>query len=274
MRVLSICLSIILVSCASAADDSGAIAKKTDVLGEWHIVQFDNFNPKRLDYDGGRNAYVNFYEKSTSFRLACNFSGNSAVVNEAGYLTTIPNAGGGMQTAMGCGKAREKRDEIFFKMMNSTPLVEKLSDGRVRLTTEHHKLILERDIISQRKNAIRDIRLIEGDWYVLGVNSRGRGWGPDYAKQKLQISKERINYGTCWPSINAPVFLETSQISGKLQNRKNIDAACMKQTDAEKVILEILSQAPFAEPLMDGDIQISYQGLRVVLTKDERWLGR
>jgi len=274
MKICHIGFSIILTGCASAIDEQAKVATKADVIGNWDIVRFDNYKPYRLDLDGRRNAYVNFFEKSTSFRLACNFSGNNAVVNKTGYLTILPDASGSMQTTMGCGKVREKRDEIFFKMMRSEPLVEKLTDGRLRLTTADHKLILERESIGQRKNAIRDIGVIKGDWFVLMVNNQGRGWGADYAKHELKISKEQIKYGNCSPSIETPTFLETSQISGKLLEQENVDESCMTQTDAEKTILEVLSKSPIAEPLLDGDIQLSHQGLRIVLTKDGRWVGR
>lgn len=270
MRVLLYFGSLLLFGCASTPDPIG-VATQNDVTGKWDIVRFDNYKPNRISGDGKLNAYVVFGDTGTGYHIGCNFTGNSAIVNDDGYLVPVPTDLENFQTLKGCGRVFEKRDDIFFDMMNSSPLVEIISDGRLRLSTKKHELILERAHIGQMRNAVQSLRSISKKWRIATVNRGGRGWGgSSYAKRPLSISANYIRYGDCSPYIATPIIEEDGQIKGDLV-QINDAISCVNPTDAEEVILELLSLGPIAEPARRGDFVLSHKNLRVVLTRRKNW---
>ena len=272
MRTFLYLAAFALLGCANTPNAIG-IANQSDIIGKWDIVQFDNYRPNRISSDGSHNAYVAFGDTGTSFHLTCNFTGNFATVNALGYLQNRPPPKGfdNIVTTRGCGKVREKRDDLFFEMMNSSPLVETLDDGRLLLSNVGHTLYLERSHIGRSKNAIRNLDEITGRWNIAIINRRGRGWGGStYAKQSLSISKNRIRYGNCEPYFGSPIISENGQIIVEVHEDDNA-SSCGNLTDAEEIILELLSLGSVAEPVGRSDILLSYDDLSVVITKKKNW---
>ncbi|HEX8569458.1 MAG TPA: hypothetical protein VF699_05980, partial [Caulobacteraceae bacterium] len=127
---------------ASPAAAVRRVASLVEITGEWDIVSFDGHSPPRLDSDGQRHAYVNILPHALHFSISCNHSGMQGRI-DGGVLHPAPR-GESAQTAMGCGREREARDEAFFRFFRSRPQVAVLPGGRLRLSSPGHELVLER----------------------------------------------------------------------------------------------------------------------------------
>jgi hypothetical protein len=106
---------------APAAPSAKPVASLTEIAGEWDIVRFDGHSPPRLDSDGQRHAYVNISPGGLNFSISCNHSGMAGLIRD-GVLHPAP-ADQRTQTAMGCGREREARDDAFFGFFRARPQV-------------------------------------------------------------------------------------------------------------------------------------------------------
>lgn len=246
-----------------------------EISGDWDVVNFDKFRPIRLDYDGNRFAYFNIKNGHISYRMACNHSGISVSMNPSARLVRDPNGLGSRTTAMGC--RNQDREKDFFTMMNDSPLVEVLTDDRLRLTTTKHELIVERSEVRRLANAPHSVDEIAGDWNVAMVQIGGRGGfgGSTYAPKKVSISGEDLTivYGDCAPytggiNITSEALLLGVPIEPLFPEGQE---PCKNSTEAEIIVLQIFNIEPEIEWTLTGDLRFKRGNNTVLLTKDDVW---
>jgi hypothetical protein len=133
-----------------------------DIEGQWDVVSFDGYRPRRLDSDGGRHAYVDFIGDRVGFAIECNYSGIETARIDNGRLVRV--AGDAVQTEMGCGPEREGRDEAFFAFLRNSPSVARRGADELVLERGGVTLELLRAEVRQRENAVRTLAELDGAW--------------------------------------------------------------------------------------------------------------
>lgn len=147
---------------AAPTNVQAPVTNISEIDGQWDIVSFNGYRPRRLDSDGGRHAYVDFIGDRVGFAIECNYSGIETARIENGRLVKV--AGDDMQTEMGCGPEREARDEAFFAFLRNSPSIARR--GADELVFERGGVALElvRAEVRQRENAVSALAELDGAW--------------------------------------------------------------------------------------------------------------
>ena len=247
------------------------VASLAEIAGEWDIVSFDGHASPRLDSEGKRYFYVDVGPQALRFAIGCNHSGMPGRI-EGGVLHAGPNDDG-VQTAMGCGPEREARDAAFFTFFRSRPQVALLPDGRLRMATPGHELLLERS--SVRRLAMGPaLSEITGSWRVVSfMRFEGggyHGWGAMYAPGRLRIGDGRLSYSRC-PAASVR-FTFTSDFVLRRQDGREPSAAVEcpgvtpAPTEVETMLGALLGQSPEAERINDKRFILRSRDYAVLLT--------
>jgi len=274
IKVLTNILMVFLTS-ACAKTNINTVEKLpssiAEIAGDWDVVSFNDFQPIRLNYEGKRNAYVNISDKFIGLRMTCNYSGIAALLTDDGRLVKNPEGSNAGMTAMGCPNAQREKD--FMAMMYDSPLVEILPNGRLRLSTKQHEVIIERSETRRLANAPMALDEITGEWHVAFYRGRDFWKGSRYAKKTVSITNEKIQYGDCSPSVGRPRLAENAILYSApirpLPEEGN--ESCKAKTDIESKIIHLLQIAPEVEWTMLRDLRLATDREVVVLTKDENW---
>jgi hypothetical protein len=255
------------------AAERAAVASLAEIAGEWDIVSFDGHSPPRLDSDGQRHAYVDIYAAGMRFAISCNHSGMAGRI-EGNVLLRAP-IDDGMQTAMGCGPEREARDAAFFAFFRSRPEIERLGDGRLRLTAPGHELLLERSAV--RRLAMGPaLAEISGSWRVVGFtrfeNGGHRGWGAMYAPGRVTIGEGRVSYSRC-PAASVRVdytsdFLLRRQDGGAPGAAVACPGVRPAATEVEPMLAALLGQSPEVERVNPDRFILRSRDYAVLLTSE------
>ena len=228
------------------------VASLEQIAGEWDIVHFDGHSPPRLDNDGQRHAYVDIGPRGLRFAISCNHSGMAGRI-EGGVLYQAPDDQG-MTTEMACGPVMEARDSAFFDLFRARPQVSLLSDGRVRMTTPDHDLLLERATV-RRLAMGPSLSEITGTWRVVGFTrfegGGYRGWGAMFAPGRLHIADGRLSYSRC-PTVSVPFaytpdFVLRRHDGGAPAAAVECPGVTPAPTEVEPMLAALLGQSPQAE---------------------------
>lgn len=254
----------------SAVRSVGSLA---DIAGEWDIVSFEGHSPPRLDDDGQRHAYVDVGERGMRFAISCNHSGMAGRI-DGGVLYPAP-VDDAAQTAMGCGRERQTRDARFFSFFRSQPRVELLPNGRLRMTSPVHELLLERSAV-RRLAMGPSLSEITGSWRVVSFmrfeGGGHRGWGAMYAPGRLRIENGRLSYSRC-PTASVrftytPDFVLRRADGGEPAATVECRGVSPAPTEAEPLLAALLGQSPEAERVNDKRFVIRSRDYAVVLTSE------
>lgn len=251
-------------------------ATLADMAGEWDIVSFDDYSPARLDGDGKRHAYVDVGERGLRFAIGCNHS-NMAGRIENGVLYPAP-VDDGLQTVMGCGPERGKREADFFGFLRSEPRVGRTADGRVRMTSAKHRLVLERSSVRRLANG-PTLSEITGSWRVVSFtrfrDGGYQGWGAMYAPGRLRIGGGTLSYSRC-PAASVR-FAYTSDFALKrvVADAPAAAVACSASdpatTEVEPLLAALLGQSPEAERVTDTRFVLRSRDHFVLLTGEAEY---
>lgn len=156
-----------------AAADARLVSSSNAVAGEWDIVEFNGYRPRRLS-GSTRAAFVDFDSQSVALQIECNISGVTGRVRDGVFVAT---PGDRIQTLVGCGRAREKREVALFGLFEQRPAVAQLPDGRLVLWSGNDKLVLERPE-KRRLAYLPSARELMGEWRPVELTRflRGRGY--------------------------------------------------------------------------------------------------
>lgn len=142
------------------------------VAGQWDIVEFNGYEPRRLS-GATRSAFADFDDGAVTLQIECNSSDVTGEVRDGVF---VASPGDKIQTLIGCGRAREAREAALFRFFERRPSLAQLPDGKLVLTTGNDKLVLERP--EQRRLAyLPSARDLMGEWrpVELARFPRGRG---------------------------------------------------------------------------------------------------
>lgn len=142
----------------------GPVASTAEIAGQWDIVRFEHHEPRRLQ-GTTRAAFADFRPDGVALRIECNYSGAQGRVEQGRF---VPRHGDRPQTAMGCGPEREARDTALFGFFDRSPTVERLGDGRLRLTASGSELLLKRPA-RRRLAYLPSVRELLGEWRLAEV---------------------------------------------------------------------------------------------------------
>lgn len=164
--ILAVAACLIAAQCAPSAQTPTSaqepVTNISDIEGQWDIVSFNGYRPRRLDTDGGRHAYVDVIGTRVGFAIECNYSGIETAAIEDGRLVRV--AGDAVQTEMGCGPEREGRDEAFFAFLRNGPSVTRRGADELVLERDGVTLELLRAEVRQRENAVQALSDLDGAW--------------------------------------------------------------------------------------------------------------
>lgn len=282
MRFAPFLLPALLAACAGPAtrpsdgDDRSSARPATtpaalsDVAGEWDVVSFDAHRPARLDEDGKRQAYLGIDSGGLRFAIGCNHSSMKGRI-DAGVLLAAPDDDA-VQTAMGCGAERERRDAAFFRFFRTRPSVALLPDGRLRLRTAAHDLVLERAAV-RRLAGGPALSALTGTWRVVGftryVGGGHRGWGAMYAPGRVRIDPDRLSYDRCPAATTrvayTPDFVFRRADGGGPAARLDCGPVRPAPTEVEAMLGALLGQSPEAERVGDRRYILRSRDYTVVL---------
>lgn len=261
----------------TAVPTPGLVGSLSDVAGEWDIVRFDGYAPPRLDGDGQRHAYVDIYTHGMRFSITCNHSGMAGRI-ELGVLHRAP-VDDGMQTVMGCGAEREARETTFFGFFRAQPRVSLLPDGRLRMATGDHELLLER--ASVRRLAMGPpLAEIIGSWRIVSFmhfqNGGHRGWGALSTPGRVQITQDSLSYSRC-PEAAVRVaytgdFVLRRADAPGIGPQRGCRGSGAAATDVELMLVELLGQSPPVERVNRDRFILRSRNYAVLLTSQAAYL--
>lgn len=249
------------------------VASTAEILGNWDVVSFEGYEPAyRL------GAFANFSAAGVRLRLECNRSIVPGIVREGRFVT---QPGPRMQTEMGCGPEREGRDVRFFAFFDRLPIVELLTNGRLRLTAGETVLLLERP--EQRRLAyLPDRAELNGKWRMellthYGAHGGESGIGLSEVPGHIVVDGNRLSYDRC------PKYaLEfTFAADGRLTKRQGQPLPDEPDCPALKLpwqttglptpdqILPLLHGDPWVEEIGAGRLMIANEQLRLVLSREQ-----
>lgn len=184
--LLAPCCTAILLACVPAAGgdpvialpvlSGGAraepVANSEAIEGQWDIVSFRGYAPRRLQ-GTDRAAVADFRRNSVALRIECNSSGVAGEVRNGRFAS---RPGGRIQTLVGCGSVREARDAALFGFFDRSPAVERLANGRLRLTAGDGVLLLERPA-TRRLAFLPTVQQLLGEWRLVQITRYHEGGG-------------------------------------------------------------------------------------------------
>lgn len=184
--LLAPCCTAVLLACVPAAGGDpitalpalGGAACATPVAnieaieGQWDIVSFQGHSPRRLQ-GTDRAAYADFRGNSVGLKIECNSSGVAGEIRDGRFIS---RPGDRIQTLAGCGPVREARDAALFGFFDRKPSVERLGDGRLRLTAGEDVLLLERPAM-RRLAYLPSVQQLLGAWRLVQITRYHEGGG-------------------------------------------------------------------------------------------------
>lgn len=135
------------------------------IAGQWDIVSFQGYRPRARLQGSNRAAYADFASDGVALHIECNYSGAAGRVIDGRFA---PGRSDRMQTLIGCDPARTARDAALFGFFDRKPSVERLSDGRLRLTAGNDTLILERPA-ARRLAYLPSPQQLLGEWRLVSI---------------------------------------------------------------------------------------------------------
>lgn len=192
------------------------ISTTADVAGQWDVVSFEGYQPRRLS-GTVRAAYADFETSGVGLRMECNYTGRSGRVID-GHFVAEPG-GDGVQTQMGCGPERGPREVRYFGFFERNPSIEFISVDRLRLRAGQDELILERPSL-RRLSYLASSTELQGEWKMLEVSwfspdGGAAGIGLSEASSRIVIEGDRLRVRGC-PGVDL-----TFQYTGQGQLRKS-----------------------------------------------------
>ena len=183
-----------------------------------------------------------------------------------------------LQTEMGCGDVREKRDASFFSFMRSSPKVTKLANGQLKLTARGRALILERSETARLRNAPKELSDLAGLWtidYFQDVN--GTGWGganfvgaggPDY-QGRIEFSDKTFTYLRECQRIIVSAKLDDQGQLLKSQDARGAAGPgnCEPLNALEVGLIDLLTAQPLAEQIDSIRLRFTLNNRTLVLSK-------
>ena len=111
-----------------------------ELVGQWRIVSIDGRLQSGLRQDDGieRGPSVSFSSQSYGGTAGCNAMGGLGILDGDRYYT-YP----GPQTVMLCDDARMLQEGAWNDALRAGPVVERIADGRLRLSGAGHLLVLD-----------------------------------------------------------------------------------------------------------------------------------
>lgn len=142
------------------------ISPSADVAGQWDVVGFEGYRPRRLS-GTGRAAYADFGTNGVALRMECNYTGRSGRVIDGRFVADP--ADDRVQTQMGCGTERGPRETRYFGFFDRSPSIEFVTVDRLRLRAGQDELILERPSV-RRLSYLASSTELQGEWEMLEVS--------------------------------------------------------------------------------------------------------
>ena len=225
------------------------VASSAEIAGEWDIVSFDGYEPRRLQ-GTTRAAFADFRDAGVALRIECNYSGASGRVVD-GTFRSQPDDG--LQTAMGCGPEREARDAALFGFFDRDPSVERLSDGRLLLIAGDDRLILQRP--AQRRLAfLVPPQDLLGEWRMVQITRYHEGGG--YSGIGLSETPGRIAFdGISAGHTRCPQYAIAYRYT---------DRGIVEKLDGPALPTDPAGCAALAEPMRGTDMPLPWDVLRVL----------
>lgn len=155
-------IGLLAAACAGAAPATDApVRGLADIAGQWDIVSFNGYAPRRLDTDGQRHAYVDFSTDGASFTIECNYTGMRARIADNGRLVALSDED--IQTAASCGPERNRRESAFFAFLRGSPTIMQRGD-ELLLSHGGQRLQLQRADARQRAMLPTSLVGFDGAW--------------------------------------------------------------------------------------------------------------
>ena len=243
----------------------------SDIEGQWDIVSFNGYRPRRLDSDGGRHAFVDFTDDRVGFAIECNYSGIETARIENSRLVRV--AGDDMQTAMGCGPERERRDNDFFAFLRNGPTIARR--GADDLVLERGDVILElqRANVRQRENAVTSLAELDGAWTTAiiyhqvepGHTRNVLAFGdPGTASFTFSNGAMRMTFD-CETVVTQAQLNGPGQLSAATPQRTRAGRCTLPQEDRDKAA-SLITGAITAERIQPNMVHLVAGDVRAVLT--------
>ena len=169
-----------------------------EIAGAWDVASFESYEPLRLS-GTVRAAFADFRPDGVALRIECNYSGRGGTVANGRFVSAPKQEG--IQTAMGCGKVREGREDRFFTFFERGPTIERLGPARLLLRSGATELILERPAL-RRLQFVPAPAELEGKWRLLELTrfepeGGYSGIGLSEVPGRIVISGGRVSYSRC-----------------------------------------------------------------------------
>lgn len=150
---------------ASPGLPAGPVRTNAEIAGQWDIVSFQGYAPRRRLQGTTRAAIADFRDGRVALRIECNGSGVTGEVRDGRFWA---RPGDRIQTLMGCGPVKEARDAALFGFFDRNPTVERLGEGRLRLTAGRDVLLLERPA-TRRLAFLPTPQQLLGEWRLVEI---------------------------------------------------------------------------------------------------------
>lgn len=259
---------------AAAAAAATPVAATREIVGQWDIVSFRGYRPPRLQ-GTTRAAVADFdAEGFISLRIGCNGSGATGEVRNGRFY---PRPGDRITTLMGCGPEREARDAALFGFFDRSPTVERLSDGRVRLTAGRDELLLERPAV-RRLAFLPSPQQLLGEWRpveIVRYDRYGGITGIGLSEVAARIVFDGITAAvTSCPGWAVPYRYTTDGRIDRLDPAPGVsecpalsDQAMGLGAPVPRDVLAVLHGNPMAELVDEETILLSTKHFGLLLTK-------
>lgn len=243
-RCLAALACLALAHCASPTPPAQAISSLSEIEGQWDIIEFDGYRPKRLDGDGNRHAFVDIADGRLAFSIECNYSGMPARIDAPGRLIESEKSDL-VQTTMGCGDVRNRREAKFFAFFHSAPAVSMLESGVLRLENSNTALVLQRAEITRRNNLPASLSEIEGRWtadiiyHQLPGSSRNLIAFLEGAPADIEISSGNIRLAFDCEAVEGKVTLTAPgdlRVDPSSLNRRTTSACRIPKADRDLAV--------------------------------------
>jgi hypothetical protein len=270
---------ILAAHCAPSGPTTPAVAQVQeavdtigDVEGQWDIVSFNDYRPRRLDSDGGRHAFVDISGDRVAFAIECNYSGIETARIENSRLIRV--SGDDMQTEMGCGPEREQRDREFFAFLRNGPAVARRGADELVLESGGVILELQRASVRQRENAVTALAELDGVWITQIIYQQVE---PGHTRNVLAFGEPGTAALTIANGAARMTFdCETAQTQLQLNAPGQLTAAapqrattgrCTLSQDDRDTAVSLITGALTAERIEPNMIHLVGGNVRAVLTR-------
>jgi hypothetical protein len=274
--VVAACVSV--AHCAPSASPTAptqeAVAAMSDIEGQWDIVSFNGYRPRRLDSDGGRHAFVDFTGDRVGFAIECNYSGIETARIENSRLVRV--AGDDMQTEMGCGPEREQRDRDFFAFLRNGPTIARRGADELVLERGDVVLELQRASVRQRENAVTSLAELDGAWNTAIIYQTVE---PGHGRNVLAFSAPPGTAALTFANgaVRMTFDCETAQTQVQLNSPGALTAAAPQRTTTGRCTLSqedrdiaasLITGAFTAERIEPNMVHLVGTDVRTVLTRN------